>query len=365
MDPAATLAAPLDDVVDRRAEPARLLEPQPELDALDDVDAHDRRGQRGVEPAVPVDVRAEPDRQPVGDDLEHAADRVAVRARLVDPGDHRRLGLGVRAAQRRRVGLVPRAASPVAGSTATPPTSAVNDQTSMPSSRRNARATPPAATRAAVSRADARSRTFRTSLKPYLSAPARSAWPGRTRVTGVARLLPSAAAAASSAASSSLSASTCMTRVQFSQSRFATSSRIGEPSVSPVADAGDDLGPVLLDRLARAAAVAALAAGEVDGELVGRQREPGRDALERDAERRAVRFAGGQEAESAHDVGPPISRGGAPAARRAASVPAARRPSAAVVAGRLALGRADAAGPRLVQLLLHQLERRRLARSTA
>ena len=62
-----------------------------------------------------------------------------------------------------------------AGSNATPPTSAVNDQASIPSSRRNARATPPAATRAAVSRADARSRTFRTSLKSYFKAPARSA----------------------------------------------------------------------------------------------------------------------------------------------------------------------------------------------
>ena len=120
-----------------------------------------------------------------------------------------------------------------AGSTATPPTSAVNDQTSMPSSRRNARATPPAATRAVVSRADERSSALRTSLKPYLSEPARSAWPGRTRVTGWARLLPSAASAASSAASSSVSGPTCMTRVQLSQSRLATSSRIGEPSVRP------------------------------------------------------------------------------------------------------------------------------------
>ena len=67
------------------------------------------------------------------------------------------------------------AAQQAARSTATPPTSAVNDQTSIPSSRRNARATPPAATRAAVSRAEARSRTLRTSLKPYLRAPARSA----------------------------------------------------------------------------------------------------------------------------------------------------------------------------------------------
>ena len=120
-----------------------------------------------------------------------------------------------------------------AGSTATPPTSAVNDHTSMPSSRRNARATPPAATRAAVSRADARSSTLRTSSWPYLSAPARSPWPGRTRVTGVDRLSPPSAAATSAAASSSDSGSTCMTFVQFSQSLLATRSRIGEPSVRP------------------------------------------------------------------------------------------------------------------------------------
>ena len=62
-----------------------------------------------------------------------------------------------------------------AGSTATPPTSAVNDQTSIPSSARRRRATAPAATRAVVSRAEARSRTFRTSSKPYFRAPARSA----------------------------------------------------------------------------------------------------------------------------------------------------------------------------------------------
>ena len=37
----------------------------------------------------------------------------------------------------------------------------------------------PAATRAAVSRADARSSTSRASSKPYFSIPGRSAWPGR------------------------------------------------------------------------------------------------------------------------------------------------------------------------------------------
>ncbi len=121
----------------------------------------------------------------------------------------------------------------LAGSTATPPTSAVNDQTSIPSTARNARQTAPAATRAAVSRAEARSRTGRTSLKPYFRAPARSACPGRSRVTGCARLLPSAARPASSPAWVAVSGSTCITRVQFSQSRFRIRSRIGEPIVSP------------------------------------------------------------------------------------------------------------------------------------
>ena len=37
----------------------------------------------------------------------------------------------------------------------------------------------PAATRAAVSRADARSSTSRASSNPYFCIPARSAWPGR------------------------------------------------------------------------------------------------------------------------------------------------------------------------------------------
>ena len=53
--------------------------------------------------------------------------------------------------------------------------------TDTPTARRNSLASAPAATRAAVSRALARSSTLRTSLKPYLWRPARSAWPGRGR----------------------------------------------------------------------------------------------------------------------------------------------------------------------------------------
>ncbi len=44
----------------------------------------------------------------------------------------------------------------------------------------------PAATRAAVSRAEARSSTSRASSKPYFCMPARSAWPGRGWRSGLA-----------------------------------------------------------------------------------------------------------------------------------------------------------------------------------
>ena len=57
------------------------------------------------------------------------------------------------------------------------------ETTSAPTARRKALASAPAATRAAVSRALARSSTLRTSVKPNFQTPARSAWPGRGRWT--------------------------------------------------------------------------------------------------------------------------------------------------------------------------------------
>ena len=57
------------------------------------------------------------------------------------------------------------------------------ETTSTPTARRNALASAPPATRAAVSRALARSSTLRTSVKPNFQTPARSAWPGRGRCT--------------------------------------------------------------------------------------------------------------------------------------------------------------------------------------
>src|SRR5207237_1256421 len=77
---------------------------------------------------------------------------------------------------------------------------------------------PPAATRVAVSRADDRSSTLRTSSWPYLSAPARSAWPGRSRVTGLG-------------AKPSFDA--VISAVQLAWSLFSSTSVTGLPMVKP------------------------------------------------------------------------------------------------------------------------------------
>ena len=71
-----------------------------DLHALDGLDAHEGAGQPGVEAAVPVHVGAQARRQSVDDDLDDAAEGVAVLVGLVDAGDHRGAGLGVEAAHR-------------------------------------------------------------------------------------------------------------------------------------------------------------------------------------------------------------------------------------------------------------------------
>ena len=76
------------------------LEAVADLDALDRLDAHQRAGERRVEPSVPVHVRAEAGRQTVDHDLDHAAERVAVLVGLVDALDHQLRGVGVQAAHR-------------------------------------------------------------------------------------------------------------------------------------------------------------------------------------------------------------------------------------------------------------------------
>ncbi len=150
-------------------------------------------GQPRVEPPVPVDVRAEADGHAVGD-----APRRRRRGcrRPCGPGRSRRPSPCSRprrgsAPGRRRAW--PRRRAPARRRTGPwPPASSTTCETiSMPAvSFRYERATAPSATRAAVSRALARSSTGRASSRSYFCMPARSAWPGRGRVSGALRASP-------------------------------------------------------------------------------------------------------------------------------------------------------------------------------
>ena len=73
--------------------------------------------------------------------------------------------------------------------------------------------------------------------------------------------------------------------------------RDGTPEGAPMANAGGDLGAVLLDLHAPAAAVAELPAREVTVDVLGPELEARRQALDDRGEARAVGFAGGYEAE--------------------------------------------------------------------
>ena len=77
-------------VVRGAAPPVGGAETVADLHPLHRLDAHQRPGQPRVEAAVGLDVGAEPDRQAVGDHLDHAAEGVAVVVRGVDLGHHRR-----------------------------------------------------------------------------------------------------------------------------------------------------------------------------------------------------------------------------------------------------------------------------------
>ena len=165
------------------------LEAVADLDALDRLDAHQRAGEPGVEPAVPVHVRAEARRQ-----RRRRGPRRRRRGcrRPCGPGRSRRPSPSLASASRQRTGSAS-SARDVVGRRARTPSGAVTPPSSTTwrddlERRRPARgsceATAPSATRAAVSRAVARSRIGRASSKPYFCMPTRSAWPGRGRVSG-------------------------------------------------------------------------------------------------------------------------------------------------------------------------------------
>ena len=94
----------------------------------------------------------------------------------------------------------------------------------MSSFLRKAAATSPRATRAAVSLADARSKTGLESRKPYFCIPVKSAWPGRGRVS---------ASALAPVSSSSETTSADMTCCHLGHSVFSITIAIGPPIVLP------------------------------------------------------------------------------------------------------------------------------------
>ena len=101
--PAHAIRARLDLVMGLRAAAACGGEAVADLDALHGLDAHDGGGQPGVEPPVPVREAAQAGRQVIGQDLDHPAEGVAVRAGRVDLLHHRGARLRVGAAHGVRV----------------------------------------------------------------------------------------------------------------------------------------------------------------------------------------------------------------------------------------------------------------------
>ena len=148
-------------VVGLRAGPAREVEPVAEPDALGGLDRQQRARDQPVHPLLPGHVRAEA--------RARARTRAARRSRRstrslaqdVDLADHRLRRLGVEAAHRatrRRRRSRPARARSQRRRLHRPDLRHVRDDLDTPSARRNALASAPPATRAAVSRAEARSK---------------------------------------------------------------------------------------------------------------------------------------------------------------------------------------------------------------
>ena len=96
-------------------------------------------------------------------------------------------------------------------------------------------------------------------------------------------------------APSGASASVCIVRCQFTQSRFSISSATGAPVVRPRRTPDCTTARIGLDGHAPAAAVAALAPPEGVGEPVEIDGKTGGQAIDDDHETAAMRLAGGEK----------------------------------------------------------------------
>ena len=160
-------------------------EPLAHLDPLDCLDAHQGAGEEPVELAVPVDVATEPDRDAVGQDLDHTAERVAALAAASIASTIAASARGRSTARQSVDGVeIPARAGlrrATTGPRATTCESTVGAKVLEQELGHGAGSHPGGGLRA-----DARSRTSRASVKPYFCIPVRSAWPGRGWVSGAA-----------------------------------------------------------------------------------------------------------------------------------------------------------------------------------
>ena len=265
-------------------------EPVADLDALDGLDAHEglrRAARRGAGPSAHASRARAAGRRRAPRRLRRACRRPCGRRRPRRPCAARR---GVEAAQ--RVGIERRHVAgrgqggAVGTRTGADRRAWLSD--AMPEPGEERLATAPSATRAAVSRALARSRTGRASSKSYFCIPARSAWPGRGRVSGVLRGLLGRIGGSTGSAAHDLG--------HFGHSVLPIRSAIGLPSVCPWRTPPRSQ-LVCFELHARATAIAKLASGEVGLDRGARDGDAGRQALHDGDEFGAVRFAGREHAE--------------------------------------------------------------------
>ena len=160
-------------------------------------------------------------------------------------------------------------------------------------------ATQPSATRAAVSRADARSRTGRASSNPYFCMPTRSAWPGRGRVSGRFRATSFSALTSSAAASTDVDRVGAHHRLPLGPLGVTDPDRQRRPEREPVPQAAEELDVVLLEGHPRAPPEPQPSTRQRGRNVAGGHLDPGGQALDHRDERRAVGLTGGQPTQHA------------------------------------------------------------------
>ena len=311
-----------DDLVHRQAAAdAGQLEAVADLDALDRLDAHERGGEPGVEPAVPVDVAAEARRQAVGQHLDDAAEGVALLLGSVDLGDHR---AALASASKARTGLSSTTARSAASAaacrraTATPPISVTWLRTSTPyACRRNAFATlperDPGRRLAGAGALQHRARVVEAVLLHADEVGVAGARAGQGRVAGEALEL--------------LGAHRVGAHDGLPLGPLAVADPDGERAAlgHAVADPAEELDLVALERHPGAAAVAEPAPGELVRDLVGAGADPCGQPFEDGEQGRPVRLTSGQPTQ--HRVSLPDRAAGGPPRTAPSGVLRVRRSS--------------------------------------